>query len=152
VTDARTAAILQDVLRREGRSLLQYVSEAFPWATAEERAALAALQKLIDEERRAAAELGRFLTRRRVALPYLGAYPMEFTTTNYVSLDHLLPLLIGQQKKAVARLEQDLAALADADARTQLERLLTMKRQHLKELESLAAAHPEKVAVSQPRA
>src|SRR5207237_2893310 len=35
VMDPAQAALLQDVLRRESRSLLQYVSESYPWAKAE---------------------------------------------------------------------------------------------------------------------
>ena len=49
--DARALALLQDVLRRESRSLLQYVREAFPWTTPEERELLAKLRQLTDEER-----------------------------------------------------------------------------------------------------
>jgi hypothetical protein len=147
VIDARTAALLQDILRRESRSLLQYISEAFPWITAEERQARAELQRLIDEEGRSAAELGRFLVRQRVPLPLLGPYPMDFTTINYVSLDHLLPLLVAHQSRAIARLEQDQAAITDPDARAQVGKILSLKGQHLHALEALAAAHPEKASL-----
>jgi hypothetical protein len=138
--DARTASLLQGVFRRESRSLLHYASEAFPWATTEERDALAQLKKLIEQEQQAAAELARFLLRHRLALPPLGAYP-DFTGINYVTLDHLLPLLAEEQRKNIARLEQDLAAMTDSEAKGQLEKLTTMKREHLAKLEAMAASH-----------
>ena len=40
--DDRTAQLLEGVVRRESRSLLQYVAEAFPWTTPEEQAYLEA--------------------------------------------------------------------------------------------------------------
>ena len=36
--DAAGRALLLNLVRSEGRSLLQYVGESFPWATAEEKA------------------------------------------------------------------------------------------------------------------
>lgn len=136
--DAPTAALLQKILRRESRSLLQYVSEAFPWATAEEREALANLQQLIADEKAVSAELARFLLRQRVGLPHLGTYP-DFTAVNFVSLDFLLPMLVDHQAKAIAVLERDLASVKDPEARALVEKLLTMKRQHLETLKSMAA-------------
>jgi hypothetical protein len=147
VIDPRTAAVLQDVVRRESRSLLQYVSEAFPWATSEERAALTQLQKLIDEERQSAAALGRFLVRRRADPPYLGPYPTEYTTINYVSLDHLLPLLLENERRSVTLLERDLAALTHSEARAQVEQVLAMKRRHLETLRAMAPAQPAAAGV-----
>src|SRR5262249_29525890 len=50
VIDADSAALLQDIVRRERRSVLLYVSEAFPWTTAKDSAALAQLSGLIHAE------------------------------------------------------------------------------------------------------
>jgi hypothetical protein len=141
--DDKTAALLQAIIRREGRSLLQYVSEAFPWITAKERDALARLQEITAQERDGVTRLAEFLIRCRIPPPYLGAYPMDFTTINYVSLDHLLPLLVTHQRRDIADLERDLNQITDAEARTEVQAILDAKRQHLQSLESLAAAHPE---------
>ena len=65
--DARTVALVQDVLRREGRSLLQYVREAYPWATPRLRELLDKLKQLSDEERDGAAALSDFLRRHLVS-------------------------------------------------------------------------------------
>lgn len=144
--DPHAAGLLQAVLRRESRSLLQYVGEAFPWPAPEERPALDDLKKIIDEERTATAALGQFLYRQRVPPAYLGSYPQEYTTINYVALDHLLPLVVENQRRAVARLERDLAATTDPAARTQVEKILLLKARHLGALQVLAEAHPESVA------
>jgi hypothetical protein len=146
VIDTRTAAVLHDVVRRESRSLLQYVSEAIPWITPAEQVALAQLRQLIEEERGATTDLGRFLIRQRVPPPYLGSYPQDYTNVNYVSLDHLLPMLVDNQRQAIARLERDLAALTDAEARAHVEKILTIRRRHLETLQTMAAAHPDKAA------
>ena len=146
--DAAGQALLQDIVRRESRSLLQYISEAFPWTTREERAALATLQGMIDEERRNAAALGQFLVRRKIGVPYLGPYPVSFTSMNYLSLDYLLPRLVEYQHRAIRQLQADLRTLSDMDATEQVERILNAKRRHLQILEGLAAEHAAAVALS----
>jgi hypothetical protein len=144
--DPLTQAVLQALLRRESRSLLQYTADSFPWATGEEAGALAQLRQIIDEERAGLAQVGRFLTRHHAALPYLGAYSTEFTTSNFVALDHLLPRLAAEERRAVMALEQDRTALSDSEGRTLVEGFLDQKRQHLKTLESLAASHSPRAA------
>jgi hypothetical protein len=136
-----TSAVLQTILRREGRSLLQYIREAYPWAKVDEQPILADLQKLIDDESRSTAGLAAFLLRHHINLPYMGAYP-DFTCVNYVSLDFLLPRLVNEQRRAVAALEADLALLTEPDARQTVEKILEMKRRHLQKLEELAARQP----------
>jgi hypothetical protein len=88
--EARSKTVLQDLFRRESRSLLQYVSESFPWITPEEQHALASLQAMVREERDSLAGLAGFLTRNHVFPLPLGPYPMTFTNINYMSLDHLV--------------------------------------------------------------
>lgn len=143
--DAPTYAALQDVIRREGRSLLQYVSEAPPWTLREARAALARVRTLIEHEHQAVGALVRLLTRHHLRPPYVGSYPAAFTAINDVSLDHLVPLLVEEQRRAIADLERDLATVTDPEARTLLEKILTTKQNHLRELEGLAP-RPQAVA------
>jgi hypothetical protein len=150
MADAKTRALLHDIVRREARSFLKYVSEAFPWTNTGENKALGRVQELAQEEERAVAALSQFLTRRRYGMPYLGPYPESFTTLNYVSLDHLLPLLIDHQQQAMVDTERDLAGLYDPEAREQVQKILDMKRRHLLTLEALALVHPEPGAVSHP--
>jgi hypothetical protein len=139
-----TAAVLRDIIRRESRSLLQYVHDSYPWATSEEEAAQVELRTLIDEEIEATAALSALLQRHHLRLPYLGAFP-DYTSFNFVALDHLLRHLVAEQCRTLAALERDVAVLLDPEAQLPVEKLVEMKRRHLKTLETLAARHPETV-------
>ncbi len=145
--DARTQAVLQDLLRRESLSLLQYAGEAFPWAKSEDRATLDRLKQVIAEDKASIAGLGRFLARHRILPGYLGTYPMSYTSLGFVSLRFFLPRLLQEQRRAVADLERDLAAVTDPEVKAQLEGMLEMKRRHLATLEELAAARQPEPAV-----
>jgi rubrerythrin len=122
---------------------LQYLNESFPWTTPEELAALAQFQNLAAEESEAAGEVYRFLMRRREPVPYLGSYPMEFTSINYVSLEHLFPLVADHTEKAIVHLEKDVSDIQDSEARALVQNIVDMKRRHLQTFRALAAAYPE---------
>jgi hypothetical protein len=143
VIDAQSQQVLQDLVRRESRSVLTYVAEAYPWTTWAEEKSLADLQQLIAAEREAVACLGRFLVRQRISLPYLPSYPVHFTTINFLALDFLLPRLIEHERQSIADIERDLAAIKDAAAHAEVEKLLALKRRHLPRLEELASAQPQ---------
>jgi len=143
--DPQTAAHLQALVRREGRSLLQYLGDAFPWTKSNEQEHLCQLHGLVQEERDGIAALAKFLGRNRIAPPYLGAYPMGFTTLNFVTLEYLIPRLLAAQRQGIAALESDLAQLHDPLPRGAVEGYLEIKRRHLKALEAMlpvAAATP----------
>lgn len=141
--DPPTQTLLQDILRRESRSVLMYVAEAYPWATSTETKALTSLQQLIAAEREAVVRLGRFLVRQRIPLPFLPSYPAHFTTINFLALDFILPQLIEYERQSIAELERDLASIHDPAARAEVERLLALKRQHVPQLEELASVQPQ---------
>ncbi|MGE3804240.1 MAG: hypothetical protein AB7K24_06170 [Gemmataceae bacterium] len=134
--DASTLSLLQEIVRRESRSLMHYTSEAYPWTGAAAREVLAKLNKMIAAEQKAVERLARLLSRRRLPLPYIGAYP-DFTGVNYVSLDHLLPLLIEHQKKGIEQLERDLTCLYEVEVREQVQGILDVKKEHLTQLTAL---------------
>ncbi len=139
---APDAARLEAAIRREGRSLLQYVSAAYPWTQSAGDTTPDQVRTLTGEECDALAVLTKYLARQRHAVPHLGAFPMAFTSMNYVSLDYLLPRLTEEGRRAIAALERDRAALADAGAKAELDRLLDLKRRHLKALEALLLPSP----------
>jgi hypothetical protein len=125
--DARTADLFQRLIRRTGRSLLQYVAESDPWAPGTDQAALDGIMRLVEEEREALASLSNYLRKNRVAPPYLGPYPEFFTTLNFLSLDRLLALLVEHHRRAVAEVQDDLNRVEDHDARHRVGQLLEMQ-------------------------
>ncbi|MBI1918016.1 MAG: hypothetical protein HYS12_25260 [Planctomycetes bacterium] len=146
--DARSAQVLQEVFRRESRSVLQYVGDAFPWTTTDRTAALDRLQEILHEERDALARLGQFLYRNHIVPLVAASYPASFTALNFVSLDLILKRLIAFQEQSLAAVESDLASVKDAEARRQLESLRDVKARHLEALRSLAGAAPEPMVTS----
>lgn len=147
MTDIRNNAILQEIIRRESRSFLQYVGESFPWTADEERGALDQVRRLIAEQAQAVGELTRFLARRRVTMPYLGSYPAGFTSWNFVSFHRLLPRLAADIRQGIEALGRDLAQLDAPEARVLVERFLQLKKEHLKTLEALNASAPQPALV-----
>jgi hypothetical protein len=143
VIDSETLALLQDIVRRESRSVLTYVGEAFPWTSSRDSAAWSKLQQLLAEEGAAVASLGRFLARRRSPVSFLGSYPSSFTTLNFVALEHLVPRLVAYQRRAIADLARDLARISDPEAQAQVAMLLEIKGRDLPLLEGLNAPHSE---------
>jgi hypothetical protein len=134
--DRQTHTILQDLFLRQTRSLLRYVSESFPWIAQDEQDAAGRLQQMVDEETECCAQLARFMTRHRVVPPLLGSYPSAFTNINYVSLDHLVPLLTDDARHEIAHAETALAQVS-AECRPAVEAVLAMKRRHLQALEEI---------------
>jgi hypothetical protein len=145
VIDPQTLACLHEIIRRESLSVLIYVGQAYPWTTAKNNAALTDLKRIIDEEREAINAQGVFLARRRATVPWIGSFPSSFTTINFLALDHILGRLIEYEKQSIPWLEKELHGITDADARTKVQALLDLKRQHLRELELLAMPQPASV-------
>jgi hypothetical protein len=140
--NASTVGLLQEIVRRESRSMLTYVGEAFPWTPSREADTLARLKDIIAAHNEAVAALGRYLTKLREPLGYLGSYPSHFTTINFLSLDHILPKLVVSERANVAALQGDVAKIgSDKDARAQAENLLEVKKKQLEKLEFLSEAH-----------
>jgi len=129
---------LQETYRREDRSLLQYAREASLYTPVADRPLRDAMLRIAGEESAALESFGETLDRRRVPLPYLGSFPMQFTDLNFVAIRYFVPKLIAEQKQDLAKLEADVPALADAPARAAVQDLVEIHKRHLKELESLA--------------
>jgi hypothetical protein len=142
VIDEPTQRVLQEILRRESRSLLQYLSESFPWTTPDHQAAVAELNRLAGEERQGAGWVADFLRRHHVAPAYLGPFPMDFTNINFIGLDYAVLLLRRDVRGALAALESDLPKLHDEGARKLVRELITVKQCHEKDLQALATDLP----------
>lgn len=146
--DAPMRHLLAELVRRESRSLLQYFLDTTPWVTLEDQGVLEELRKLGSAERQATSRIAQWLMRHGGAIPPLGVYPAEFTNINFVSLEHLLGLLVTEQGRTLAALEADLARLTEATARARVQELLELKRNHLTRLQALAASHPAALATA----
>jgi hypothetical protein len=142
----QNVALVQEIVRRESLSMLNYVGDAFPWTPSRGVPVLARIQELVHAHREAVGELGTFLTRKRMPVGYIGSYPTNFTTINFLSLDYLLPRLAADEARGVAALEQNLMAISDPEAQGQVKKLLAVKRQHQQALELLAAEHGKPLA------
>jgi hypothetical protein len=143
VDNDRTYALLEDIARREDRSLLQYVKDAYPWITPAEQQVLAQIQAMTEEERQGVAELVRFLISRRRPPPYLGTFPASFTSLSFVSLDHLIPLLVDNERKELERLEREIHEMTDPEPKQFVQKIIANKTWHLETLRSLAATHSQ---------
>lgn len=135
--DAQSQAVLFDVVRHCGRSMLQYVSESVPWTTGDSEATWERVLQLVQEEREISEKATRMLRNRRITPPYLGAFPMQFMTINYMSVAHLLRLLAEAQKKWIAELEPRIAEVSDADAKGLAKEALATAKSHLQAIEEL---------------
>jgi hypothetical protein len=142
VIDPQSVDRLQAIVRRESLSMLMYIGQAYPWTTVQQEGSLAELKRIVDAEREAIAALGQYLTRHRVPVPSANSYPSSFTTLNFLSLQHILPRLIAQQRGSIVALEIDLPAIQDTNARAELTQLLQLKEKHLREMELLATPQP----------
>jgi hypothetical protein len=142
VIDAQTQTLLREVVRRTQRSRLQYLAESFPWTTPDREAVVAALHRMSAESREAASKIARFLRRNHADQPYLGAFPMEFTNSNFIGLDYALARLVKEEREMAAYLESQLHSLADGEANELLAKLLANTQAHVKELEAFAVEVP----------
>jgi hypothetical protein len=89
-----------------------------------------------------AAQLGQlvdYLDRRRVTVPYLGAFPTTFTNYNFVAVRSLVPQILADESRGLADLERELASASDGEGREWLEKLAATKRMHVAELQKLVA-------------
>lgn len=137
-----TATILQDVVRRESRSLLLYIGDSFPWTTDEHAPDLATLKRLIGREADAISVVGKYLVRQRITPPPYGSYPASFTSCNFIDVAYLLPRLLAAQELAIAALTADVARVHDAEAKKKLEALLAVKQTSLAGLAALSSSYP----------
>lgn len=134
------APLIQDVLRRESRSILQYVGDAYPWTDAAHEQELGQLRALIQEEQEALAGLARLLQRHHVPPLPSGMYPVGFTTLNFVSLDHILKLLGAYEEQSIADLRAAVAEARHHETQQQLESFIALKQRHLETLREMLAS------------
>ena len=127
---------MQSLFRRESRSFLQYVREASPWASEDDRAMRDDVIAMADDELAGVGELAAYLQSRHIAVPHLGAFPIGFTSFNFVTIRSLVRPLLNDLRDGIARLTADADALG-ADERIALTPMIERKQKHLRVLEGL---------------
>ncbi|MBX7105923.1 MAG: hypothetical protein K1X57_17705 [Gemmataceae bacterium] len=133
--DAATNDRLRQLLRRESRSLYQYLREVPAWTSFKDTNTLARLRECANAELEVVEKLSRWLQKYVSGALVHGAFP-DFTPYNDTGLNFLLPLVIREQKQAVRELETDAKALQGEPAEY-VNELLALKRAHLATLEDL---------------
>src|SRR4051794_160507 len=96
------------LIRKEARSLLQYIGDSYPWAAADQQQALQTVLQIAKHEARQIEQLIRMCIKAKLGNPSLGAYPQSFMSINFMALDFLLPLLVDDHRKRIADLEWSL--------------------------------------------
>jgi len=112
-TEAHNAELNQLVIDL-GRSLLQYVSEAWPWISAGEAETRSELDKLIDRQSNAVGRITALLAERGWPIEF-GSYPTEYTDLHYVSLEFLLGQLVQNADELVDEIEDVIERCRDDD-------------------------------------
>ena len=146
--DAVAQARIQELFRRENRSFLQYVCESTPWSSDGDRGLLDKVRLLAAEEMTALEQLAQWMDAHRIPIPYLGAYPTQFTSSNFVDVRKLLKPLVLEQRKGVADLERTAKLPMDEAVRSQIEKLAAMNRRHLEDFEQMIESPPSDFGTS----
>jgi hypothetical protein len=132
---------LPELVRRESRTFLQYVRESYPWAKGPGEIKLRdQIARMADEEGEHIAKLGRLVLKRRHPFAGPDPYPTSFTNSNFLDTYALVPKLLDAERQSLEALEREHAACADDELRAMLASYRDLKRRHVAELESLAAA------------
>jgi hypothetical protein len=137
---ASSTDVLNRLFQVVYRSLPMYLADAWPWSddrSERNRRETETLRNIIHDQREMARRLAELLQDRRGALD-MGDFPMEFTDTQFLALDFLIPELIHYQRQDVQSIDECVAQLShDPQARSLAEEALGAERAHLEALEEL---------------
>jgi hypothetical protein len=129
---------LHELIRSESRSMLQYVSESFPWAPDSDRGTRDAIVHFAKTEAVALGRILRRLAKSHISMTQLGAYPLNYTTMNFVSVEYLLPRLVADQRARIHNMERIHASLPEGEPKQLVAALLAVKKRHLEQLQAFA--------------
>jgi hypothetical protein len=142
MADQNNIDLLNRLVARVYRCLLQYTVECWPWTTSSESSdEKSPEQKTIEEmaarQQEFVARLADLLSRRGV-VPDFGNYP-DNSELHYVALDYLIGKLIADEERLVAELESSREAFRnDPPAATLIVELLAAEKENLARLRDLA--------------
>lgn len=142
MADQNHSELLNHLLRRIYRGLLQYSVECWPWTQASESpdgksGEQKAVEQMAASQQQLVARLVDLLVERGATVD-LGNYP-DYSEMHYVSLDYLLGKLIDGQVRLIAELEAAGPMLRDdPEAAGFVSDLLAAEREHLSRLRDLS--------------
>ncbi len=120
-------AVVQAILRREGRSLMQYLREVPPWSSSADQPAAAMLHLRACHELMKLEDIGKLYQKRYHEMAHMGGYP-DFTGYNDMAIHYLLPRVIAEQKRLLAELERDRAAIVEPEIGQAFDQLIFEKQ------------------------
>ncbi len=128
MSDHQTNFELNQLFISKGRCLLQYVGEAWPWASADDETERQAIEELVSRQRNMIAQLAQFLHQRDWPLE-VGTYPTEYTDLQYLSLDYFRRLLVDDAQAVVSEIERTLSMCqSDGEITEMLESFLAEQK------------------------
>lgn len=122
--------ILNDVLIDMARSLLQYVSESFPWTSTTKQEIGEQVNVVAARQRQDVTEIVDLLTGREHFVDF-GAFPTEYTDLQFLALDKLFDDLTTSQSalcEQISAAAAELSAIEDEEAAALLTSILTHQK------------------------
>ncbi|MBX3438737.1 MAG: hypothetical protein KF861_14680 [Planctomycetaceae bacterium] len=139
MAEAVASAQINNLLIEIGRSLLQYVSQIWPWSATGHEETRLRIEWLAADQSQDVAALAQLLTARGEIIDF-GTFPTEYTSLHYVAVNFLLGALVRHQE-ATVRDAENLAREAehDPEAGITLKEIAVRERGRLDELRRLAS-------------
>jgi bacterioferritin (cytochrome b1) len=142
-----TIHILNRVLAVLCKSLPQYIQYSRPYIPRSRQQVLDTFADIAQHQTMLAERISQ-LVFDLGGLAQMGAFPMEFTDTHDLSVDHLLQEAIGYQREDIANLQACRDELtSNPTARALVEEAIGMEKGHLESLEELLNDAPKQPAV-----
>jgi len=139
MTPPDTTHILNRVLAVLCKSFPQYVHYSRPYIPPNRQEVLDTFEEIVNDQTMLAERISEQVSEAG-GLPQLGNFPMEFTDTHDLNIDHLLREAIRYQREEIAALETCRDALSiDSTPRALVEEAVGMAKGHLESLEELPA-------------
>ena len=155
MADSNPGDVLNRVLARLYRSLMQYAVDCWPWTSSTDTAASdspgsdspgqKSIEQMTARQQEFVARLADLITSRGNVVDF-GSF-RDNSELNYVSLDYLLGKLIADEQGLIAELQVALPALQhDAEATALVSELLAVETQNLTQLRELSRSVSATVA------
>lgn len=141
MADSNSSDVLNGVLARLNRSLMQYAVDCWPWSRATDTAALEtpeqkSIEQMTLRQQQFVARLVELVMRRGDVVDF-GAFP-DNSELHYVALEYLLGKLSADEEELVGVLQSALSSLdSDVEARSLVAEILASEHENVARLGEL---------------